>query len=59
MWPSIPEVLISPTDRYHYNSDGKPGVLDRGELAESVNNSTIVYNIERQPEIAIWPQKRK
>jgi len=36
MWPSEPEVLISPTrqyDIYHYNSDGKPEVLDYGELA--------------------------
>jgi len=59
MWPSKPEVLISPRlrqyDRYHYNSDGKPAVFDQGERAESVNNADC--NIERQSEIAIWPPK--
>jgi len=35
----------------------KLGVFDLGELTESVNNTTSVYNIERQPEIAIWPLK--
>jgi len=39
MWPSKPEVLISPmaSMAYHYYSDGKPGVFDQSELAESVN----------------------
>jgi len=30
------------------------GFFDEGEIAESVNSD---YNIERQPEIAIWPPK--
>jgi len=35
--PNRKYLYLRQYDRYHYNSDGKPGVLDYGELAESVN----------------------
>jgi len=41
-------------DRYHYNSDSKPGI---STTVSSQKVSTSDCNIERQPEIAIWSPK--
>ena len=41
-------------DRYHYNSDFKPGVSTRARWQKA---STSNCNIKRQPEVAILPSK--
>jgi len=35
--PNRKYLYLRQYDRYHYNFDGKPGVFDQSELAESVN----------------------
>jgi len=52
MGPTKPDVLISQTVwQTSLQFQRQPGVFDQGELANKW------YNIERQPEITIWPPK--
>jgi len=55
MWPSKPEVLISPTV-WHITTIPTAN-LGFSISASSQKVSTSDYNIEQQPKIAIWPPK--
>jgi len=60
IWPSKPEVLISPKvryDRYRQNFNGKPAIFDHCELEANVPIGDS--NNDRQPEFTTMQRSKK